>query len=116
MKTENVIITAPKTMSLPSTGIISSFFAWAESKEPLRLFYMAAMIMIHANVVIPLVLWSMFAAEAHDIQYLILTVLSFMILVSNLAVMPTKVTISVFALSTIILTVQGIYNLMVILG
>ncbi|ELR70547.1 hypothetical protein C900_03528 [Fulvivirga imtechensis AK7] len=62
---------------------------------------MAVIILIHTCVVVPPTLLLMLHADAGAIPYLVMTIFSFMILVSNLAVMPTRVTISIFVLSTI---------------
>lgn len=77
------------------------FIQWTESLDYNRLLVMAVIIFIHTCVIIPPTVLVLLHTQAGDWPYLVVTVFSFAILVSNLSVMPAKVTVPVFALSTV---------------
>lgn len=92
-------------------ALIRHYNNWAETLEFNRLLVMAVIILIHTCVVVPPTLLLMLHGDAGAVPYLIMTIFSFMILVSNLAVMPTRITISIFGLSTLAHIMIVIYYL-----
>lgn len=82
-------------------AILKRFNSWADTLEFNRLLVMAVIILIHTCVVTPPTLLVLLHAQAGGFPYLVITFFSFLILVVNLAVMPTKVTIPIFAISTL---------------
>ncbi|UII31695.1 hypothetical protein LVD17_25735 [Fulvivirga ulvae] len=75
---------------------------WTELLDFNRLLVMAIIIFVHTCVIIPPTLLVLLHMQAGEWPYLVVTVFSFAILVSNLAVMSTKITVPVFALSTLV--------------
>jgi hypothetical protein len=83
-------------------SLVSRFFSWCESQEPYRYGWLAAIITIHGCVLAPLTLFTIFLG-GNNIVFWGLAIGAFaMPLVSNLAAMPTKITIPVFFLSVLI--------------
>ncbi len=83
----------------------------AASMQNYRLPALVTMIMIHGNITCPLTLWTIHLTGDSSTQFLICTVLTMTIIVTNLAALPTKITIPVFAASTFFLLLMNLYNL-----
>ncbi len=97
-------------------SVLQMFNEWTISQEFYRMPYVAAMLIIHGSVVIPVYLWAMHLSGDNGAHFILLTVLTFCILISNLAAMPTKITIPIYlACNAVLLPIMG-YNLFVILA
>lgn len=88
-------------MSYQGNTIGKRFMQWTEVLDFNRLLVMAVIIFVHTCLIIPPTLLVMLHTQAGDWPYVVVTVFSFAILVSNLAVMPTRVTVPIFAMSTL---------------
>ena len=111
MKTEAVYSRVSyQTQQATNSSLIHQFMAWAESKEPVRLTYLAGMLIIHGNITAPLALFSMFLVDGGLFQLIVITVFSFTILVVNLAALPTKITLPVYIASTLAVAALIIIN------
>ncbi|MGB3467686.1 MAG: hypothetical protein WBA74_20540 [Cyclobacteriaceae bacterium] len=71
-----------------------------------------AMILIQACILVPLVLFTMSAGQATNIEVPVMIVCTFGIITLNLADMPTKITIPVFAATTFAALAMVLYNLL----
>lgn len=77
------------------------FFAWSAAQERNRFAWLAVILFVHGCVLTPLTLLFVFAG-GNDIIFFFLTTLAMAIsLISNLAAMPTKITIPVFFFSVL---------------
>ena len=84
------------------TSIIRSFFTWCSRQEKNRLAWLAIIVTGHGCVITPLTLgFVMFAGNSFMLWPLVIAAMG-MSLITNLAAMPTKVTIPVFFLSLLI--------------
>ncbi len=81
---------------------IYRFFTWAEKQEPNRFGWLAVIIALQACLVVPVSLLFVFAAGNALLHWAMITGAMAMCLVTNLAAMPTKITIPVFILSLLI--------------
>ncbi len=86
---------------------------WSEGKQYERLVYMAGMILIHGCITAPFTLATIHFCRADSPnQFAILAVLTMTIMTSNLAALPTKITIPTFIVSTGLLVLLNIANLL----
>ena len=84
-------------LSLPA-----KFFAWCGSQEQYRLGWLAVILAIHGCVLAPLTVFSIFMG-GNDMLFWAMTIGAMaMALISNLAAMPTRITIPIFFLSILI--------------
>lgn len=104
-----------KTISVAHTyraervSLISKFMAWCHGQEKNRLLWLGVILTLHGCVITPLTVMAVLLAGTNLTLFMIAIVAMGMSLVTNLAAMPTKITIPVFALSVIIdLIVAGI--------
>jgi hypothetical protein len=85
-----------------SQSIVKTFLNWCESQEKYRFGWLAAIIVIHGCLLAPLTLFAIFIG-GNNFVFWAMTIGAFaMALVSNLAAMPTKITIPVFFFSILI--------------
>lgn len=83
-------------------SIFSQFITWCKGQESYRFAWLAAIIFIHGCVLTPITVLSV-ALSSNNIIYWVAAMSAMgMALVSNLAAMPTKITIPVFFLSVLI--------------
>lgn len=79
---------------------LEKFGDFMEEMQDYRLPIMAGMILIHGCVTVPITLLSLLYTGDSSWQLMLVTIFTFLILVSNLAVLPTKITIPIFIVST----------------
>ena len=83
-------------------SFITRFFAWCETQEPNRYGWLAIIIAIHGCVLAPITVLVLAAGTNSMILWAMAIGSMAMALVTNLAAMPTRITIPVFFLSIII--------------
>ena len=83
-------------------SLLSQFISWCKGQEQYRFGWMAAIISIHACILAPLTLLTIALAGNNFVYWGISMGAFAMALISNLAAMPTKITIPVFFLSVIL--------------
>jgi len=72
------------------------FFAWAAGLEAQRLPLLAGMLTVHGCITVPLTMGLLIASGAGLFQLGIMTFATFAMLVTNLAALPTKITIPTY--------------------
>jgi hypothetical protein len=83
-------------------SVVRTFFKWCESQEKYRFGWLATILAIHGCFLAPLTLFIIFLG-GNNFVFWAMTIGAFaMALVSNLAAMPTKITIPVFFFSVLI--------------
>ncbi len=88
---------------------VSQFFAWCKGQEEYRYGWLAVIIALHGCVLSPITVLAITLGSNSMILWGVAIGAMAMALVTNLAAMPTKITIPVFFFSVIIdLTVIGI--------
>ena len=80
----------------------SRFMTWCEGQEKYRFGWLAAALSVHGCALTPITLFAIILAGTNIIFFVLALVAMGMALVTNLAAMPTKVTIPVFFLSIVI--------------
>jgi hypothetical protein len=96
--TLNPILVAEKQ----KISIFSRFLNWSESQEKYRFGWLAIALVGHGCVITPITMFSI-VLSGNFLAFWILAIVAMMLaLVTNLAAMPTKVTIPAFFLSIII--------------
>ncbi len=108
-------LTNEKAATFTWKNPISSFLEWAEAQEFYRLPFLVGMILFQGCVTAPFSLWAMHVAGGGDYQLTAIVLLTFAILTSNLSAQPTKITIPIFTVSTLILLAMTIVNVFTIL-
>jgi hypothetical protein len=88
--------------SQKSLNPFSLFFNWCKSQEPYRFGWLAVIITGHGCVITPFTLLSIMFSGNSPVYWAFAIAAMTMTVVSNLAAMPTKITIPVFFLSLII--------------
>jgi hypothetical protein len=93
---------SPSYSKTRSQSLVARFFSWCQSQEPHRFGWLAIIIAVHGCVLAPLTLFTVYLG-GNDMVFWGLTIGSMaMALISNLAAMPTKITIPVFFISVLI--------------
>lgn len=82
--------------------VLTRFMRWSESQEKYRFGWLAFILTSHGCVLTPLTLFAVILSGASLPLFIAVIVAMGMALVTNLAAMPTKVTIPVFFLSILI--------------
>jgi hypothetical protein len=85
-----------------STSIINRFVTWTKSQEKNRLAWLAVIITAHGCVLTPITLFAIVLAGNNIIFWSLAIAAMGMSLVTNLAALPTKITIPVFFFSVLI--------------
>lgn len=83
-------------------SFISKFINWCERQEQYRFGWLAAALSIHGCALTPITLFAIILAGTNIAFFVLALVAMGMTLVTNLAAMPTKITIPVFFLSAVI--------------
>lgn len=78
---------------------VQRFFAWCESQEKYRIGWLAAIIAAHGCIITPLTLISIILSGNNIIYWFMAMTAMGASLVTNLAALPTKITIPVFFFS-----------------
>jgi hypothetical protein len=83
-------------------SVVNKFFSWCNGQEQYRFGWLAAILTTHGCFLAPLTLFTIFIG-GNNFVFWALTIGAFAIaLVSNLAAMPTRITIPVFFFSVLI--------------
>ena len=85
-----------------SPSLFSKFITWCSGQEKYRLGWLGAILAIHGCVLTPITLFAVVLTGTNFVFYIATLVAMAMAVVTNLAAMPTKVTIPVFFLSVLI--------------
>jgi hypothetical protein len=101
---ENIFHTLPAKQNArtSSVSIFSKFSAWCAGQEKYRLGWLGAILAIHGCALTPITLFAVVLTGTNFALYIATLVAMAMAVVTNLAAMPTKVTIPVFFLSVVI--------------
>jgi hypothetical protein len=83
-------------------SVFSRFMNWCEGQEKYRFGWLAAALSIHGCALTPITLFAIILAGTNIAFFVLALIAMGMALVTNLAAMPTKVTIPVFLLSIVI--------------
>jgi hypothetical protein len=97
----------------PNVSVVRRFLNWCRSQEENRLLWLGIIVAGHGCVITPLVLLFVMLAGNAMIMWAFVIAAMGMSLVTNLAALPTKVTLPVFFLS-ILIDVVVIVNCIVI--
>ena len=84
------------------TSVFSKFIDWCNGQEKNRFGWLGAILAIHGCVLTPITLFAIVFSGTNFIFYIAALVAMAIALVTNLAAMPTKITIPVFFVSVII--------------
>jgi hypothetical protein len=90
------------TGSVRKGSVISQFVTWCTSQEKNRYGWLAAIIALHGCVLSPITVLAIAAGGNNIIYWGMAIGVMGMSLISNLAAMPTKITIPIFAFSIVI--------------
>ena len=100
--TFNQTITANYQESIPRPTIITNFFNWCKAQEQNRLLWIGIALAGHGCLLTPLTGVAVQMAGNNMILFTLVIAAMVMVLVTNLAALPTKITIPVFILSVVV--------------
>jgi hypothetical protein len=83
-------------------SLVKKFISWCKSQEEKRLGWLAVMLFLHGCVLAPVTIAFIFLGGNQMVFWAFVIAAMAMTLVSNLAAMPTKITIPIFFLSLLI--------------
>ena len=83
-------------------SIFKKFITWCSGQEKYRLGWLGAILAIHGCVLTPITLFAVVLTGTNFVFYIATLVAMAMAVVTNLAAMPTKITIPVFFVSVLI--------------
>ena len=81
---------------------LTGFFTWCTKQETNKLFWMAISMLLQSCVLVPITWVALYQADKSIIYYTMPMLAIVMCLVTNLAALPTRITIPVFILSVVI--------------
>lgn len=84
------------------TSIYKKFLTWAEGQESNRLLWLGIALSAHGCIITPLTVMAVLLAGTNMFLFVLAIVAMGASLVTNLAALPTRITIPVFILSTLI--------------
>ncbi len=84
------------------TSVINEFMVWSENQDKNRFAWLAASVAGHGCVLTPATLFTIILSGNHFIFWVMAITAMTMCLVTNLAALPTKVTIPIFFFSILI--------------
>lgn len=84
------------------TSILKRFLNWCEAQQPNRLLWLGVALSAHGCIITPLTVMAVLLAGTNMYLFIIAIVSMGASLVTNLAALPTKITIPVFILSTLV--------------
>ena len=99
MSTTTLQQTAANTNRGINIPFLSGFMNWAKSQEDNRILWVGIALVVHGCALTPLTVMAVVFAGLNMYLFMLAITAMAMALVTNLAAMPTKVTIPVFALS-----------------
>jgi hypothetical protein len=83
-------------------SLFSKFITWSDTQQGNRLLWLGLILCLHGCILTPLTVMAVLLAGTNLILFMVTIVAMGISLVSNLAAMPTKITIPLFVLSIII--------------
>lgn len=92
----------PAYQTAGATSVISHFLLWCESQEKYRFGWLASIIASHGCLITPATLFFVMKSGNSPILWAFAIAAMAMSLITNLAALPTKITIPVFFLSILI--------------
>jgi hypothetical protein len=102
MKTIAITQNAAHSFSKEKVSPISRFFSWSANQEKNRLLWLGIILSLHGCILTPLTVMAVLLAGTNLALFVTAIVAMGLSLVTNLAAMPTKITIPVFILSVLI--------------
>jgi hypothetical protein len=84
------------------SNLLEKFFTWCKGQEKNRLLWLGVILMGHGCILTPLIVIAVLLAGTNLFLFVLAIAAIKMSLVTNLAAMPTKITILVFILSILI--------------
>lgn len=100
--TLNQTISTTYTERPTSPSLFGKFFAWCKGQQENRLLWLGIVLAGHGCILTPLTVMAVLLAGTNIALFVLTIVAMGMSLVTNLAAMPTKITIPVFVLSVLI--------------
>ncbi len=100
--TFNQTITANYQESISRPSIFSNFFTWCANQEQNRLLWIGIALTAHGCVLTPITGIAVQMAGNNMMLFTLVIASMVMVLVTNLAALPTKITIPVFIMSVVI--------------
>jgi hypothetical protein len=95
-------VLTPSISRSERNSIVTRFINWCKGQEKNRLGWLGAILAIHGCVATPITLFAIILSGTYFPFYIAALVAMGMAVVTNLAAMPTKITIPVFFLSILI--------------
>ena len=93
------------------TSIVKQFDQWTIACEKYRFPYLVTMLLLQGNITVPFTLWALYRNGFDKLQVMTILLTTFMVLVANLAAMPTRVTIRIFIFANFIAMCLILFNL-----
>jgi hypothetical protein len=87
---------------IPAFSFLAKFIDWSRNQEENRLLWLAFSLTIHGCILAPIAILAVMLAGNALVLFMLVIISMGMSLVTNLAAMPTKITIPIFALSILI--------------
>ena len=87
-----------------SKNIVTTFLTWSKEQEPHRILWVGVALATHGCIITPLTIMALLMLSTGDVPMISFTMVMLsmvMVLVTNLAALPTKITIPVYVLSFI---------------
>lgn len=100
--TLNQTIAATYTEKEPSVSVLKKFINWCKEQDENRFMWVGIVLAGHGCILTPLTVMAVLLAGTNMVLFMLAIVSMGMAVVTNLAAMPTKITIPVFVFSILI--------------
>ena len=88
--------------SLVKPSIISRFITWTKNQQPNRLLWLGVALVAHGCIITPITISAVIFAGTNLVLFMSAIIAMSLVVVTNLAAMPTKITIPVFFFSILL--------------
>jgi hypothetical protein len=89
-------------ISIKKQTLVSRFFEWCAAQDRFRFGWLAVILTVHGCILAPMCLFMVFATGNNLVLWCLTMGAMAVSLISNLAAMPTKITIPVFFFSVLV--------------
>jgi len=97
-----LILTRGLTETVSKASLLSNFYNWCKGQSEYRLLWLGIVLVAHGCILTPLTILAVLLAGTNIILFMLATMSMAMALVTNLAALPTRITIPIFLLSILI--------------
>ncbi len=113
------VVVLNQELESQNLNFIQQFLNWCETRQDYSMSFLVGMFLIHGNLTVPATLLTMHFSAAGEYQVIVSLIATFSILISNLTLFPTRITIPIFLLASVTmwgLVISNVLHLLNFIG